>query len=62
MVDKNFEAIIHLLSTGYAPEGFTTTQKKHLVIRDADFMLIASQLYKLGPDEILRRFVFYYKR
>ena len=24
MVDKKLEAIIHLLSTGYAPEGFTT--------------------------------------
>ena len=28
VVDKKFEALIHLLSTGYAPEGFTTTQKK----------------------------------
>ena len=25
LVDKTFQAIIHLLSTGYAPEGFTTT-------------------------------------
>ena len=23
VIDKNFEAIIHLLSTGYVPEGFT---------------------------------------
>ena len=28
MVDKKFEAIIHLLTTSYVPEGFTTTQKK----------------------------------
>ena len=62
VVDKNFEAIIHLLSTGYAPEGFTTTQKKHLVIRDFDFTLIARHLYKLGTDEILRRCVIDYER
>ena len=32
-------------------------QKKKLVVRAADFTLIARQLYKLGPDEILRRYV-----
>jgi hypothetical protein len=32
-------------------------RKKQLVVRAADFSLIASQLYKIGPDEILRRCV-----
>ena len=40
VVHKNFEAITHLLSIGYAPEGFTTTQKKHLVIKADDYTLI----------------------
>ena len=33
----------------------TTQQKKQLVVRAADFTLIAGQLYKMGPDEILHR-------
>ena len=53
MVDKTLEAIIHFLSTSYAPEGFTTAQKKHLIIKVVDFTLIAGHLYKIGPDEIL---------
>jgi hypothetical protein len=39
------------------PSEFTITQKKQLVVRTADFSLIAGQLYKMGPDEILRRCV-----
>ena len=34
-----------------------TNQKKQLVVKDLDFQLIAGNLYKLGPDEILRRCV-----
>ena len=33
----------------------TISQKKQLVVKASDFQLIAGQLYKLGPDEILRR-------
>jgi hypothetical protein len=40
-----------------APSEYTITQKKQLVVRAADFSLIASQLYKMGLDEILRRCV-----
>jgi hypothetical protein len=40
-----------------APCGYTIIQKKQLVVRDADFSLIAEHLYKMGPDEILRRCV-----
>ena len=35
----------------------TTQQKKQLVVRAADLTLIAGQLYKMGPDEILHRCV-----
>jgi hypothetical protein len=39
------------------PSEYTITQKKQLVVRAADFSLIAGQLYNMGPDEILRRCV-----
>ena len=39
------------------PTNYTTQQKKNLVVKVADFMLIAVHLYKIGPDEILRRYV-----
>ena len=35
----------------------TTQQKKQLVVKAADFTLIAGQLYKMGLDEILCRCV-----
>jgi hypothetical protein len=35
----------------------TIPQKKYLVVHTTDFSLIAVQLYKMGLDEILRRFV-----
>jgi hypothetical protein len=38
-----------------APSEYTIPQKKQLVVRAVDFSLIARQLYKMGPDEILRR-------
>ena len=53
VVDKEFDAIIHLLNTGYAPEDYSIWKKKQLVVKASDYMLIAGQLYKLGPDEIL---------
>ena len=40
-----------------APSEYTITQKKQLVVQAADFSLIDGQLYKMGPDEILRRCV-----
>jgi hypothetical protein len=39
------------------PSEYTIPQKKQLVVRAAEFSLIARQLYKMGPDEILRRCV-----
>ena len=52
--NKEINTIIHFLSTGYVPPGFSTNNKKHLVIKAADFTLIIGHLYKLGVDEILR--------
>jgi hypothetical protein len=40
-----------------APSEYTIPQKKQLVVRDANFLLIVGQLYKMGPNEILRRCV-----
>ena len=37
-------------------------QKKQLVVHAADFTLIAGDLYKLGPDKILRRYVLEHER
>jgi hypothetical protein len=40
-----------------APREYTVIQKKHLVVHASDFQLIDGKLYKMGPDEILRRCV-----
>jgi hypothetical protein len=40
-----------------APSEYIITQKKQLVMCAADFSIIAGQLYKMGPDQILRRCV-----
>ena len=55
--DEYFADIIEFLSTGFAPREFTSVQKKNLVVRVADYQLIAGHLYKLGADIILRRCV-----
>jgi hypothetical protein len=39
------------------PQEYNTTQKKNLVVRAADYQLIARHLYKMGADNILRRYV-----
>jgi hypothetical protein len=57
IVDDHFQDIIQFLITRTTPESYTTQQKKQLVVRTADFTLIAGQLYKLGSDEILCRYV-----
>ena len=47
---------------GTAPVDFTKQQKKHLVVKATNFTLIVGQSYKLGPDEILRRYVLEHER
>ena len=59
--NHEFNAIIQFLSIGYAPKGMSTNRKKHLVVRAADYTLIARHLYKLGVDEVLCRCVFDYE-
>ena len=57
MVNDYYEQIVQFLAMGTTLEELTTSQKKHLVVKVADFQLIIGKLYKLGPDEILRRCV-----
>ena len=56
-IDDHFAEIVQFLLTGMAPSDYTIPRKKQLVVCVADFSLIAGQLYKMGPDEILRRCV-----
>jgi hypothetical protein len=56
-VDDHFVEIGQFLSTGMKPREYTVIQKKQLVLCASNFQLIAGQLYKMGPDEILRRCV-----
>jgi hypothetical protein len=56
-LNDHFVEIVQFLSTGMAPSEYTITQKKQLVVCTAYFSLIVGQLYKVGPDEILRRCV-----
>jgi len=62
MVDDHFWDVIQFLNTRVAPDEYTTTQKKKLVICATDFQLIVGKLYKLGLDEILRRYVLEHER
>jgi hypothetical protein len=55
--DDHFVEIMQFLSIGMAPSEYTISQKKQLVVHAADFSLIVGHLYKMGPDEILRRCV-----
>ena len=56
-IDDHFVDIVQFLSIGMALGEYTISQKKQLVVCVADFSLIARHLYKMGPDEILRRCV-----
>jgi hypothetical protein len=57
IVDDYFKEIIQYISTGTAPQGYTTAQKKNLVFHAVDYQLIAGNLYKMGTDRILQRYV-----
>jgi hypothetical protein len=50
------------LSTGVCPETYSATQKRHMVVREMDYQLIAGQLYKLRLDKILKRCVLDHER
>ena len=57
VADVHFEDIIHFLMIGTTLEGYTIQQKKELVVCKEEFFVIAGHLYKMGFDEILRRYV-----
>jgi hypothetical protein len=44
------------------PQGYTTAQKKNLVVRASDYQLITGHLYKRGADRILRRHILDHER
>ena len=45
-----------------APTNYSVQQKKELITGAADFTIIAGHLYKLGADEVLRRYVLEHER
>jgi len=51
-IDEPFVEIIHFLSTGVAPQGYTMQQMKELGVMVAIFSVIVGNLYKMGPDEV----------
>lgn len=53
IVDDYFKHIIEFLTIGTTPVKYSVKQKKQFVVRVVDFTLIAGQLYKMGPDEVL---------
>lgn len=55
-MDNHFADMIQFLTMGTALEGYST-QQKELVVHAADFSVIAGDLYNMGMDEILRRYV-----
>ena len=44
------------------PAEYNAKQKKQLVVRATNFTLIMGYLYKLGPEEVLRRYVLNHER
>eukprot|EP00253_Pinus_taeda_P033049 PITA_33049 len=57
VANNHFAYIIHFLMMGMALKGYTSQQKKELVLRTANFSVIAGNLYKMGSNEILRCYV-----
>ena len=62
MVDDYFADTVQLLSTGVTPLEFTIAQKKQLMVKAANYQLIAGNLYKLGAYGILRQCVLEHER
>ena len=62
IADVYFADIIEFLTTSTAPAEYSTKKKKQLVVKATNFTIIVGQLYKLGPDDILRRYVLNHER
>lgn len=54
VVPNHLEEITTLLKIGHYPKGYKPAQRRHLVVRAADYQLIIGNLYKMGLDQILR--------
>ena len=54
VADNHFANIIHFLTTWMAPEGYTSKEKKELVVHVTNLLVIAGNLYKMGTYEILQ--------
>lgn len=52
-----YTSIGEFLSTGQFPEGMPPGEQRKLALRSKTFQLINGLLYKMGPDEVLRRCV-----
>eukprot|EP00253_Pinus_taeda_P036123 PITA_36123 len=57
IADGHFKDIIHFLTTGSALKEYSVQQKKELVVQTTNFSVIVGHLYKMGNDEILRKYV-----
>ena len=57
-----FKDIIEFLTMSAAPAEYSMKQKKYLVFKATTFTMIAGKLYKLGPYEILQRYVLDHER
>ena len=62
IIDDYFRDIIEFLTTGTAPVEYSTKPNQKLVVKAANFTIIVGKLYKLGLDEILRRYVLHHER
>lgn len=53
IANDHFADIIQFLTTGITLEGYSTQQKKELVVHTLDCSIIVGHLYNMGTHEIL---------
>ena len=54
---RHFKDIIHFLTTRTASKEYSVQQNKELAVCATEFSVIVGHLYRMGNDEILRRYV-----
>eukprot|EP00253_Pinus_taeda_P015912 PITA_15912 len=57
IADNQFADIIHFMITETTPKGYTSQQKKELVVCPKNFFVIVGHLCQMGSDEFLRCYV-----
>lgn len=60
-VDDHFTDIIQFFYTTKTCKGYTTQQNKELVVWVIDFSVSVGNLYKMGSNKILCRYVLEYE-